>query len=63
MRLDARIPNELRMLSDKYNLMRKDFQHVVLEGTAYEVGQRQAEILKKQNPSGELFVRIICPQV
>jgi predicted choloylglycine hydrolase len=48
--MDARIPNELRMLSERYNLIRKDFQHIVLEGTAYEIGQQQAEILKKQNP-------------
>jgi predicted choloylglycine hydrolase len=48
--MNARIPNELRMLSERYSLIRKDFQHIVLEGTAYEVGQQQAEILKKQNP-------------
>lgn len=36
-------------LSQKYNFIRKDFQHIILEGTAYEVGQQQAEILKKQN--------------
>jgi predicted choloylglycine hydrolase len=38
------------MLSGKYNLIKKVFQHIVLEGTAYEVGLQQAEILKKQNP-------------
>lgn len=37
-------------LSEKYNFIKKDFQHIILEGTAYEVGQQQAEILKKQNP-------------
>jgi len=37
-------------LSEKYNLIKKDFQHIILEGTAYEVGQQQAEILKMQNP-------------
>jgi predicted choloylglycine hydrolase len=37
-------------LSGKYNLIKKDFQHIVLEGNAYEVGLQQAEILKKQNP-------------
>jgi len=37
-------------LSEKYNLIKKDFQHIILEGTAYEVGQQQAEILKRQNP-------------
>lgn len=42
--------NELRVLSEKYNLIKKDFQHIVLEGTAYEIGQQQAAILKKQNP-------------
>jgi predicted choloylglycine hydrolase len=38
------------MLSEKYNLIKKDFQHIILEGTAYEVGQQQADILKRQNP-------------
>ncbi|MCL6577893.1 MAG: C45 family peptidase [Candidatus Bathyarchaeota archaeon] len=37
-------------MSEKYNLIKKDFQHIILEGTAYEVGQQQAEILKRQNP-------------
>ena len=37
-------------MSEKYNLIKKDFQHIILEGTAYEVGQQQAEILKMQNP-------------
>jgi predicted choloylglycine hydrolase len=37
-------------LSGGYNLIRKDFRHVVLEGTAFEVGRRQAEILKKEDP-------------
>jgi hypothetical protein len=40
----------LALLNEKYDLIRKDFQHVVLEGTAYEVGQQQGEILEKQNP-------------
>lgn len=37
-------------LSEKYNLIKRNFEHIVLEGTAYEVGSQQAEILKKQNP-------------
>jgi predicted choloylglycine hydrolase len=40
----------MSILSENYNLIKKDFQHIVLEGTAYEVGQQQAEIVKKQNP-------------
>jgi hypothetical protein len=46
----AKNADELSILSRKYNLIKKDFQHVILEGTAYEVGEQQAEILKKQNP-------------
>jgi predicted choloylglycine hydrolase len=42
--------DELSALSERYTLIKKDFQHLVLEGTAYEVGRQQAEILKKQNP-------------
>jgi len=30
-----------------YNLVKGKFQHVILEGTAYEVGRKQGEILKK----------------
>jgi len=37
-------------LDAEYTIIEKDFQHVVLEGTAYEVGQQQGEILKRQNP-------------
>lgn len=37
------------MLGEECNLIKKDFQYVVLEGTAYEIGQQQGEILKKQN--------------
>jgi hypothetical protein len=37
-------------LSEEYNLIRKDFQHIVLEVSAYEVGRQQAEILKKEKP-------------
>jgi predicted choloylglycine hydrolase len=41
---------ELVSLSEEYSPIRKDFQHIVLEGSAYEVGLQQAEILKKENP-------------
>jgi len=41
--------NDLAILSEKYVPIKKDFQHVVLEGTALEVGQQQGEILKKQS--------------
>jgi predicted choloylglycine hydrolase len=37
-------------LKEEYSLVKKTFQHVVLEGSSYEVGCQQAEILKKQNP-------------
>jgi len=33
-----------------YNLIKKGFQHVILEGSAYEVGRQQAEVLKRENP-------------
>jgi predicted choloylglycine hydrolase len=38
------------MLGAEYTIIKKDFQHVILEGTAYEVGQQQGEILKRQDP-------------
>jgi len=38
------------MSSKEYNLIKKDFQHVVLEGTEYEIGQQLGEILKKYSP-------------
>jgi predicted choloylglycine hydrolase len=38
------------MLSMGHNLLKKVFQHVVLEGTSYDVGQQLGEILKKHNP-------------
>jgi len=41
---------ELVMSSEEYSLIRKDFQHIVLEGSAYEVGRQQAEVLKRENP-------------
>lgn len=37
-------------MSEKYNLIKKDFRQIVLEGSAYEIGKQQAEILKRQNP-------------
>lgn len=37
-------------LSLEYRMIRKDFQHVVLEGSSYEVGVQQAKILKRRNP-------------
>ena len=39
-------------MSEAYNLLKKSFQHVVLEGSAYEIGRQQAEILNKENPKG-----------
>ncbi|MFB0522421.1 MAG: hypothetical protein ACETV1_01500 [Candidatus Bathyarchaeia archaeon] len=29
-----------------YNIVNGMFQHIILEGTAYEVGKKQGEILK-----------------
>ena len=46
----VRATEELVRLSGEYNLIRKHFQHIVLEGSAYEVGRQQAEILKRENP-------------
>jgi predicted choloylglycine hydrolase len=37
-------------MADEYELVNKDFLHVVVEGTAYEVGYQQGEILKESNP-------------
>jgi len=37
-------------LSREYNLIKKVFQHVILEGDSYEVGHQLGEILKKHNP-------------
>lgn len=33
-------------MSQEYNLVNRDFQHLVLDGTAYEVGKTQGKILK-----------------
>jgi len=38
-------------LNHEYRIVRRDFQHVVLEGSSYEVGVQQGEILKAKNPS------------
>jgi hypothetical protein len=38
------------MWSEKYNIIRKDLQYIVLEGSAREVGRQQAEVLKGKNP-------------
>jgi predicted choloylglycine hydrolase len=48
--MTTKASNELSTLSERYNLIKKSFQHVVLEGAAYEVGRQQAEILKTENP-------------
>jgi predicted choloylglycine hydrolase len=37
-------------MSPQYRMMQKDFQRVVLEGSGYEVGRQQGEILKNQSP-------------
>lgn len=37
-------------LSGDYDLLKREFKYVVLEGSAFEVGQKQAEILRKENP-------------
>ena len=37
-------------MSDEYNLIEKRFQHVVLEGNHYEIGQQQGEFLKANTP-------------
>jgi predicted choloylglycine hydrolase len=37
-------------LNQAYSMIKKSFQHVVLEGSSYEVGLQQGEILKKENP-------------
>jgi predicted choloylglycine hydrolase len=34
-------------MSQEYNLVNGDFQHLVLDGTAYEVGKAQGKILKR----------------
>jgi predicted choloylglycine hydrolase len=37
------------MMNRNYNLVNGRFQHIVLEGTPYEVGKMQGEILKKED--------------
>ena len=42
-------------MSLNYNLVNGKFQHVILEGTAYEVGKKQGEILKND---GQMRARV-----
>jgi predicted choloylglycine hydrolase len=42
--------DRLRKTNREYSMMEKNFQRVVLEGSSYEVGRRQGEILKNQSP-------------
>ncbi|MEM2088174.1 MAG: hypothetical protein QXF52_05795 [Thermoproteota archaeon] len=37
-------------MSQDYTMIRKEFQHLVLEGSSYEVGWQQGEVLKRQSP-------------
>lgn len=37
-------------MNDDYNLIEKEFQHVVVEGDHYEIGKQQGEIVKKHAP-------------
>jgi predicted choloylglycine hydrolase len=37
-------------LNQEYSVIKKSVQHVVLEGSSYEVGRQQGEILKKEDP-------------
>ncbi|NHJ32879.1 MAG: hypothetical protein FK732_08450, partial [Asgard group archaeon] len=37
-------------MSNEYNMIKKTFHHDVVEGTYYEIGKQQAEILKKRRP-------------
>ncbi|MHA1221628.1 MAG: C45 family autoproteolytic acyltransferase/hydrolase, partial [Candidatus Heimdallarchaeota archaeon] len=37
-------------MSDNYNLINKKYSHIVLEGTSYEVGKQQAELIKNIKP-------------
>jgi predicted choloylglycine hydrolase len=37
-------------LTEGHDIIKRDFQHVVVEGSHYEVGRQQGEILKRQNP-------------
>lgn len=45
----------LKDMSDEYNIMKKRFQHVVLEGSHYEIGQQQGQILKEHIPGAIQF--------
>ena len=37
-------------MSNEYNMIKKKFHHDVVEGTYYEIGKQQAEIMKKRRP-------------
>lgn len=37
-------------MNDEYTLIEKRFQHVILEGSRYEIGQQQGEFLKEHSP-------------
>ncbi len=37
-------------MSGKCRLLRREFQHVILEGSAFDVGKQQSEILKRTKP-------------
>jgi predicted choloylglycine hydrolase len=37
-------------MSDGFNIIKKTFQHDVVEGTHYEIGKQQAELLKNRSP-------------
>jgi predicted choloylglycine hydrolase len=37
-------------LDERDNPIKRDFQYIVLEGSAYDVGRQEAEIVKKENP-------------
>jgi len=37
-------------LSQDYIMIRREFQHLVLEGSSYEVGWQQGEVLKRRSP-------------
>jgi hypothetical protein len=45
-----KIAEELAVLEAENTITKRDFQHVVLEGTAYEVGQQQGVSL--DDPAG-----------
>jgi len=40
-------------MTEEYNIIKKTFHHDVVEGTHYEIGKQQAELLKKRRPESE----------